>query len=77
MVRNLRFFKCGFHFGYLTFLQVMCLHNNKGARPSKPMPTHMEPSIYDVQMEGCGQAQVDACGRGGGVSAMWTSAQKL
>jgi len=26
---------------------------------------------------GEGQAQVDACGRGRGVSAMWTSTQKI
>ena len=32
-------------------------------------------SVYDCQSGG--QAQVDACGRGGGSISMWTSTQKI
>ena len=36
------------------------------------------PSIYDVHMEGEeSQAHMDACGRGRGKSAVWTSKQKI
>ena len=42
------------------------------------MPSYGAPSIFDVHMEeGEGQAQVDACGRGGELGATWTSTQKI